>query len=404
MSEVNTTATKAPNLENVDRELKTMVFTDMVGSTQLKQELGDAQAMKLIQQHHTLVRELLSALPGATEIETAGDSFFLAFKAPSDAVRFAMQFQARLRKLAKTVGYPLQDRIGIHVGEVFRHMEVDTDRLADLNGIQVDTCARVMSLAGPSQTLLTRFAFDNAQQMLKNVKIEGVGTLEWNSHGLYHLKGISSPVEICEVAERGATDHRPPNDSEKAHRVQSELSPELLPLTQPKPEPPLRRRLFGATARERHHATVGAVAIALIGVVLLFSSLLDPLSLDLSYFSHCNLTPQNYTNDVEFVVMDNDSLAKLGQPALREWDRRLHARLINQMTAAHARAVVFDVVFQTNRPAEDPAFLAAVRANGHVAVAVAQRQEIENGTPVTKNDVPFEELSTNAWKDRKSVV
>jgi hypothetical protein len=76
--------------------LVTLVFTDLVGSTQLKQELGDRQALALIQRHHAVVRELLAGFEGGREISTSGDSFFLIFSKPSDAVKFAFLLLARL--------------------------------------------------------------------------------------------------------------------------------------------------------------------------------------------------------------------------------------------------------------------------------------------------------------------
>ncbi len=380
-----------------------MVFTDMVGSTQMKQCLGDLQAMRLIHQHHSLVRDLLKSIPGATEIGTSGDSFFLAFKTPSDAVQFAVRFQSGLRKLRITVGYCLQDRVGIHVGEVYRHLQEGTEQLSDLNGIQVDTCARVMSLAGADQILMTRFAFDNAQQMLKSAIIDGVaGSLVWAVHGLYQLKGVANPVEICEVAEHGASKLEAPGSSEKAHRlnpvgggfpISEEQAAEIRALA----DRTLKHKFGSATKRERHHALLGAILVSVAGSGLLFSSLLDDLSLDLSFFPRRSATARLYTNDVEFIVMDNESMVRLGQSSLREWNRKLHADLINRMAAARARAVAFDIVFQTNRPSEDAAFLTAVRKFGKVAVAVAQNQEIRNGIPMTITYMPFDQLRTNAW-------
>jgi len=58
------------------RRLVALLFTDMVGSTQLKQELGDAQALRFIQTHHARLRQALAQFPSGTEISTAGDSFF----------------------------------------------------------------------------------------------------------------------------------------------------------------------------------------------------------------------------------------------------------------------------------------------------------------------------------------
>ena len=77
--------------------LVTLVFTDIVGSTQLKTALGDREGVALIQTHHALVREILTQFKEAEEISTAGDSFFMVFVKPSDAVRFALLLQSKLR-------------------------------------------------------------------------------------------------------------------------------------------------------------------------------------------------------------------------------------------------------------------------------------------------------------------
>src|SRR5579862_7973349 len=116
--------------------LVTLLFTDIVGSTELKQRYGEQEAVALIQEHHTLIRALLTEFSQAEEVETAGDSFLLVFGRPSEAVSFAGALQARLRAVAAGNGKGLRDRIGIHVGEVF----IQTDRAdAKLFGIQVDT-------------------------------------------------------------------------------------------------------------------------------------------------------------------------------------------------------------------------------------------------------------------------
>lgn len=198
--------------------LVALVFTDIVGSTALKHALGDRAGVTLIQQHHQLVREILARLPAAEEIVAAGDSFLLMFHRPSEAVQFALQFQSRLRQFNAGKRLPLEDRIGIHLGEVVVQESGAGEKPIDLQGIAVDTCARVMSLARGGQILLTRAVFDSARQMLKGEDIEGVGALTWVSHGRYLLKGVEEPVEICEVAESGQSLLRPPDTTEKARR------------------------------------------------------------------------------------------------------------------------------------------------------------------------------------------
>src|ERR1051326_756963 len=143
----------------------TLVFTDIVGSTKLKQDLGDLKAVALIQDHHALFRELLGRFPEAEEVDNAGDSFFVIFARPSDAARFALSWQSRLRRLNaerghscahgvktgvavpisepvrekdaaadKAVRTPILDRIGIHLGEVVVEERPNSAKPKDLYG------------------------------------------------------------------------------------------------------------------------------------------------------------------------------------------------------------------------------------------------------------------------------
>src|ERR1051326_619972 len=237
----------------------TLVFTDIVGSTKLKQDLGDLKAVALIQDHHALFRELLGRFPEAEEVDNAGDSFFVIFARPSDAARFALSWQSRLRRLNaerghscahgvktgvavpisepvrekdaaadKAVRTPILDRIGIHLGEVVVEERPNSAKPKDLYGLQVDTAARVMSLAEGNQILLTRAAFDNARPVLKGEDLEGIGPLSWMNHGPYLLKGVEEPLEICEVGETAKAVLKPPPDSEKVHRYISPASEPVL--------------------------------------------------------------------------------------------------------------------------------------------------------------------------------
>src|ERR1043165_7659555 len=236
----------------------TLLFTDIVGSVKLKQDLGDSKAVTLIQDHHAHFRELLRRFPEAEEIDQPGDSFFVVFVRPSDAVRFALSWQASLRlfntergqpcpqpattrtpapidapireKTAaadRSVRAPILDRIGIHIGEVVVEERPDSPKPKDLYGIQVDTAARVMSLAEGNQILLTRAAFDNARPVLKGEDLEGISPLSWMNHRPYLLKGVEEPLEICEVGETDKAVLKPPPDSEKVHRY---VSPDSEPV------------------------------------------------------------------------------------------------------------------------------------------------------------------------------
>jgi CHASE2 domain-containing sensor protein/class 3 adenylate cyclase/tRNA A-37 threonylcarbamoyl transferase component Bud32 len=202
-----------------------LLFTDMVGSTKLKQDLGDQQAVALIWQHHAVIRQLLKEFPDGKEIDRAGDSFFIVFVKPSDGVKFALSVQAAMRRLSAEAGHRIVVRIGIHAGEVFIGERTHS---VDLYGIQVDSSARVMSLAQGNQILLTRFVFDNARQLLKGGEIDGVEALSWLNHGPYLMKGVEESLEICEVGEVGASFLARPPDTEKAHRhISADAEPVL---------------------------------------------------------------------------------------------------------------------------------------------------------------------------------
>jgi class 3 adenylate cyclase/tetratricopeptide (TPR) repeat protein/tRNA A-37 threonylcarbamoyl transferase component Bud32 len=242
-----------------------LVFTDIVGSTSLKHQLGDRTGVSLIQRHHAVVRECLAGFPAGKEVETAGDSFLIAFSTPSAAVEFALLLQARVRVLSKASAVELQDRVGIHLGEVVVQEHARGLKPRDLYGIQVDVSARLMDLAQGGQILLTRSAFDSARQMLKGEDVAGVGPLEWLNHGPYLLKGIEASLEVCEVGEVGIAPLQAPAGSEKAHRqATAESEPvlgwrpavgQLVPNTRWRLENKLGEGGFGEVWLGRHQNT-----------------------------------------------------------------------------------------------------------------------------------------------------
>ena len=201
--------------------LVALVFTDIVDSTALKQRVGDHEAAIIFQRHHGLVRELLRQIPRAEEIETAGDSFFLVFARPSDAVRFSLILQTRLQAMAQQTGLVLADRVGIHMGEVLIQQEAEGE--GKPFGSHVDTCSRVMSIGKAGQILMTRSVFDSARQVLRGQEVCGVKELRWSSHGHYLFKGLEEPLEVCEVAAGEGGPLTPPSATDHAqHFVSSE--------------------------------------------------------------------------------------------------------------------------------------------------------------------------------------
>lgn len=153
-------------LPEPDRVLATVLFTDVVGSTERAVELGDRRWRELLAGHDAAVRRELDRFRGR-EVDTAGDGFFAAFDGPARAVRCAMSIGEAVRELG------LEIRAGIHTGEC----ELDG---AKMRGIAVHTGARIASLAGPGEVLVS--------QTVKDL-VSGSG-LAFEDRGAHTLKGV----------------------------------------------------------------------------------------------------------------------------------------------------------------------------------------------------------------------
>src|SRR5262249_40867310 len=125
-----------------NRLLATVLFTDIVGSTEQATKLGDAAWQLLREQHDTLIRQQLARFRGE-EMGTAGDSFFAIFDGPARAIRCAAAIQEKVQELG------LEVRAGLHTGEC----EQASD--GKVSGIAVHMAARVSAKAGPSEVLVS---------------------------------------------------------------------------------------------------------------------------------------------------------------------------------------------------------------------------------------------------------
>ena len=163
---------EAPEPEQI---LATVLFTDIVGSTERAQELGNQEWRSLLAQHHATVRTILTHYRGR-EIDTTGDGFLASFDGPARGIRCA---QAILEAL-DGLGIPV--RSGLHTGEV----EVVGD---DIAGIAVHIGARVAALAGPGEVLVSSTVRD---------LVAGSG-IEFEDRGLHELKGLDEPRRLFAV-------------------------------------------------------------------------------------------------------------------------------------------------------------------------------------------------------------
>jgi class 3 adenylate cyclase/streptogramin lyase len=149
-----------------ERQLLTVLFTDIVGSTELAVEMGDARWREVIARHHRIVRGALKRF-GGREIDTAGDGFFATFDKPTQAIRCAATVVEGVRDLG------IEIRAGLHLGEV----EVSGKHVG---GVAVHTGARVLAAANPGEVLVTA--------TLREL-VAGSG-LEFRDRDAHELKGV----------------------------------------------------------------------------------------------------------------------------------------------------------------------------------------------------------------------
>jgi class 3 adenylate cyclase/pimeloyl-ACP methyl ester carboxylesterase len=157
------------------RALGTVLFTDIVGSTQHTAMLGDAGWIELLGEHNRRVREELERFEGI-EIDTAGDGFFATFDGPARAVRCAQAIGERLRDVG------IEIRAGVHVGEI-EHVG------KDIRGIAVNIGARVAAMADPSEVLVSSTVKD---------LVAGSG-LSFEDAGEHELKGVPDRWHVYRV-------------------------------------------------------------------------------------------------------------------------------------------------------------------------------------------------------------
>jgi class 3 adenylate cyclase len=158
-----------------ERVLSTILFTDIVGSTERATELGDSEWRTLLEQHHALVRRQLARFRGR-EVDTAGDGFFASFDGPARAIRCACEIVQSMPE------FGLEVRAGLHTGEC----ELVDGKVA---GVAVHTGARVASQAQPGEVVVSRTVKD---------LVAGSG-IAFEDRGTHGLKGIPGEWQLFAV-------------------------------------------------------------------------------------------------------------------------------------------------------------------------------------------------------------
>jgi len=160
-----------------DRILATLLFTDIVGSTERAAAIGDRRWRDLLEMHNNVVRRELARFRGR-EISTEGDSFLAAFDGPARAIRCAQAILSAVQELGIDI------RAGLHAGEC----EVIGD---NIGGIAVHIASRVKELAGPGEILVSNTVKD---------LVVGSGIL-FRDRGTHSLKGVPDNWRLFSVEQ-----------------------------------------------------------------------------------------------------------------------------------------------------------------------------------------------------------
>jgi class 3 adenylate cyclase len=209
--------------------LVTVLFTDIVGSTEIAADVGDRRWRDLVQRHHAVVRRELKRF-GGRELDTAGDGFFASFDRPAEAIRCACAISDEVRELG------LEIRAGLHLGEA----EVLENKVG---GMAVNVGARVMSVAKGGEVLVSSTLRDT---------VAGSG-FAFADHGTHRLKGIDGEWRLYGVTAVDGVRRSLPLSPEES-RTRREFTEAV----------PVRRRRDRAIAGVAGGLVVVAVAAAML--------------------------------------------------------------------------------------------------------------------------------------------
>ncbi|HEY8684128.1 MAG TPA: adenylate/guanylate cyclase domain-containing protein [Chloroflexota bacterium] len=162
---------------DLDTILATVLFTDIVASTERATELGDRRWRELLEAHYALVRGEFRRFRGR-EVNTTGDGFLATFDGPARAIRCAIAISSAVQRLG------LQIRAGVHTGEC-QIVE------GQVGGIAVHTGARIMALAGAGEVLVSSTVKD---------LVAGSG-LQFEDRGMHTLKGVRDEWRLFRVVQ-----------------------------------------------------------------------------------------------------------------------------------------------------------------------------------------------------------
>jgi class 3 adenylate cyclase len=170
---------------DVSSALRAVLFTDLVGHTEMMQRLGDNKGRAVLREHERITRETLKEY-GGVEVKTDGDSFMASFASVSAAVECAVSLQRGFARHSETADEPIVVRIGLNIGE-----PIEED--GDFFGSAVILGARIKDQAGGGEILVP----EAVRHMLSGK------SFLFSDRGNVALKGFEDPVRLYEVRWRG---------------------------------------------------------------------------------------------------------------------------------------------------------------------------------------------------------
>ncbi|HUQ00350.1 MAG TPA: adenylate/guanylate cyclase domain-containing protein [Aeromicrobium sp.] len=209
-----------------DRALATIMFTDIVSSTERTSQMGDERWRGVVERHDDVMTKDIERW-GGRPVKTLGDGFLAVFDGPAKAVRCARAMTASVRELG------IEIRAGIHAGECERRGD-------DVAGIAVNVAARISALGTAGEVLVS----STVREL-----VLGSG-LEFTEHGVHQLKGVPDEWRLYAVTADGRTDARPV----------SEVAPQVAALT-PGPMETLRPRDRAFLAAAKRTSTTQRLAL-----------------------------------------------------------------------------------------------------------------------------------------------
>ncbi len=251
--------------------LTTLVFTDIVSSTPMAEEMGDRRWGELIARHNAILRRALREQRGK-ELDTTGDGMFARFDSPASALRWACAVADGVRELGVEI------RVGIHIGEA----EVLQRKLS---GVNVHVAARTMAQTGPGQILVTGGVRD----------IVRGGGFGFEDRGVHELRGIEGEWHLFELASVDGAPRPEPASTEEARARRDAIVP-----------PPLVKR-----RGVRKMAIAAAAAFVFAGVALGLAVTMGGSSAGLTR-TGCEVAPFGVLNDRSFNQAVFDGLTDAG--------------------------------------------------------------------------------------------